>query len=262
MNSDIDTLAPSADDDFALADHLPILCWVAYADGYIFRYNKRWYDYTGTTPESQEGWGWESFHDPRYLPLVLERWKHALSTGTMFEMTFPLKGADGLYSPIFDARCSEARRARQDLSLVRYERRYLRTDRCRRSTARRRGAIPLIRYGHAEPCLDLGGRMDLWTGSTRRFTNTRARQRESWTGMAGRVSFMPTIYRTPQIAGRLRSPAANSTKQNSDCGATMESTAGSSPARRRSKRGRRGRALDRHEYRHRRQEAHRTGVER
>ena len=42
-----------------LADNIPALCWMARADGWIYWYNRHWYEYTGTTPESQEGWGWE-----------------------------------------------------------------------------------------------------------------------------------------------------------------------------------------------------------
>ncbi|MBV9558341.1 MAG: PAS domain-containing protein, partial [Pseudolabrys sp.] len=40
----------------SLADSIPTLCWMAEADGYIFWYNNRWYDYTGTSPEDMEGW--------------------------------------------------------------------------------------------------------------------------------------------------------------------------------------------------------------
>src|SRR3954462_2675897 len=84
---------------YALADNIPTLCWIAYANGQIFWYNRRWYEYTGTSPESQEGWGWEAVHDPEQLPGVVARWKHSLATGEPFEMTFPLKGADGVFRP-------------------------------------------------------------------------------------------------------------------------------------------------------------------
>jgi PAS domain S-box-containing protein len=82
-----------------LADNMPALCWMANADGWIFWYNRRWYEYTGTTPETQEGWGWESVHDPEILPAVMERWKASIATGQPFEMVFPLKGADGVFHP-------------------------------------------------------------------------------------------------------------------------------------------------------------------
>ena len=58
-----------------LANAIPQLCWMANADGGIFWYNQRWYDYTGATPQQMEGWGWQSVHDPLVLPQVLERWK-------------------------------------------------------------------------------------------------------------------------------------------------------------------------------------------
>ncbi|HZI20839.1 MAG TPA: PAS domain S-box protein [Pyrinomonadaceae bacterium] len=80
-----------------LANAIPQLAWMAHADGHIFWYNRRWYEYTGTTPEQMEGWGWQSVHDPEMLPRVVKRWKVSLETGEPFEMEFPLKGADGLF---------------------------------------------------------------------------------------------------------------------------------------------------------------------
>jgi PAS domain-containing protein len=66
----------------ALADNIPTLCWMAYADGHIYWYNRRWYEYTGANPESQMGWGWESLHDPDVLPKVAERWKRSIATAS------------------------------------------------------------------------------------------------------------------------------------------------------------------------------------
>ncbi|MGC2185645.1 MAG: PAS domain S-box protein [Terriglobales bacterium] len=80
-----------------LADSIPEPCWVAHSDGHIFWYNQRWYEYTGTTPEQMEGWGWQSVHDPQILPSVLERWRASLENGQPFEMEFPLRGADGVF---------------------------------------------------------------------------------------------------------------------------------------------------------------------
>jgi PAS domain S-box-containing protein len=42
-----------------LADNISQLAWMTDETGYIFWYNKRWYDYTGTTLEEMQGWGWE-----------------------------------------------------------------------------------------------------------------------------------------------------------------------------------------------------------
>jgi PAS domain S-box-containing protein len=67
------------------------------AEGNLFWYNHRWYDFTGTTPEQMMGWGWQSVHDPETLPGVIEKWKSSIASGKVFEMIFPLRGADGAY---------------------------------------------------------------------------------------------------------------------------------------------------------------------
>jgi PAS domain S-box-containing protein len=82
-----------------MANSIPHLAWIARADGAITWYNQRWYDYTGTTPEQMEGWGWQSIHDPTVLPEVMERWKTAIATGEPFDMEFPLLGADKIFRP-------------------------------------------------------------------------------------------------------------------------------------------------------------------
>jgi len=92
-----DKLRSSEEELRALADSIPQLAWMANPDGDIFWYNRRWYEYTGTTLEQMQGWGWKEVHDPKVLPLVLERWAGSVRTGTSFEMEFPLRGADGVY---------------------------------------------------------------------------------------------------------------------------------------------------------------------
>jgi PAS domain S-box-containing protein len=83
----------------ALADNIDQLAWMAHADGSIYWYNRRWYEYTGTTPDQMEGWGWQSVHDPEVLPAVMERWQRSLESGQSFDMEFPLRGADGTFRP-------------------------------------------------------------------------------------------------------------------------------------------------------------------
>lgn len=91
--------ADPADELCRVAENIPTLCWIAYSDGSIFWYNKRWHDYCGTTPAEMDGWGWQSVHDPKQLPRVLEGWTAAIASGEPFEMTFPLRGADGVFRP-------------------------------------------------------------------------------------------------------------------------------------------------------------------
>ncbi|GAC1428450.1 MAG: hypothetical protein NVSMB7_05300 [Chitinophagaceae bacterium] len=80
-----------------MADNIPNLAWMANADGWIFWYNKKWYEYSGTSPEQMKGWGWESVHNPNELPRVLDKWQSSIVTGQPFEMVFPLKGANGKF---------------------------------------------------------------------------------------------------------------------------------------------------------------------
>lgn len=82
-----------------LANTIPQLAWIARADGYIYWYNERWFDYSGTTPAEMEGWGWTALHDLATLPEVMKRWTRAINLGESFEMTFPLRGADGKFRP-------------------------------------------------------------------------------------------------------------------------------------------------------------------
>jgi PAS domain S-box-containing protein len=82
-----------------LADHIPNLCWMAHADGSIYWYNKRWYDYTGTSQQQIIEKGWQSVHDPTDLPIILEKWEKSLKSGQPFEMVFSIKGADGTFRP-------------------------------------------------------------------------------------------------------------------------------------------------------------------
>ncbi len=90
-----EALERAADEFRTLANGLPTLCWMAEPDGTIFWYNQRWYAFTGATPEQMAGWGWQSVHDPEQLPKVLEVWRACIAGATPFEMTFPLRGADG-----------------------------------------------------------------------------------------------------------------------------------------------------------------------
>ena len=78
-----------------LADSIPQLAWMADAEGSIFWYNRRWYDYTGTTFEEMRGWGWQKVHHPAELGRVVERLKQSIESGEPWEDTFPLRSKDG-----------------------------------------------------------------------------------------------------------------------------------------------------------------------
>src|SRR5215213_67831 len=90
---------PASSDFRDFAENLPHLAWIADQDGWIFWYNRHWYDYTGKTPAEMEGWGWQSVHNPEMLPDVMEAWQRSIATGAPFDMTFPLRAADGTFRP-------------------------------------------------------------------------------------------------------------------------------------------------------------------
>lgn len=87
----------SKEDFHTIADNFPNLAWMAKADGYIYWYNKLWYEYTNTTLEEMLGWGWQKVHHPDHIEGVTERFKKAVEKDCLWEDTFPLKGSDGKY---------------------------------------------------------------------------------------------------------------------------------------------------------------------
>jgi PAS domain S-box-containing protein len=80
-----------------LADNISQFAWTADQAGWIYWYNKRWYDYTGTTLEEMQGWGWQKVHHPEHVERVVRRIRESFETGKAWEDTFPLRGRDGTY---------------------------------------------------------------------------------------------------------------------------------------------------------------------
>ena len=80
-----------------LANNISQLAWMADEQGSIFWYNQRWFDYSGTTLEDMEGWGWQKVHHPDHVQRVVDKIRHCFQTGEVWEDTFPLRGRDGNY---------------------------------------------------------------------------------------------------------------------------------------------------------------------
>ncbi|UNU25233.1 PAS domain-containing protein [Microcoleus vaginatus] len=81
----------------ALADNIAQLAWMTDETGWIFWYNQRWFDYTGTTLEEMQGWGWQQVHHPEHLDRVVAKFRRCIERGEAWEDTFPLRGKDGSY---------------------------------------------------------------------------------------------------------------------------------------------------------------------
>jgi PAS domain S-box-containing protein len=92
-----EALRRSEEEFRTLADNISQLAWMTDESGSIFWYNRRWYDYTGTTLETMRGWGWQAVHHPSHVERVVAHIQHCFETGKTWEDTFPLRGKDGTY---------------------------------------------------------------------------------------------------------------------------------------------------------------------
>ncbi len=93
-----------------IVDAIPQLAWMTDAEGAIQWYNRRWYDFTGMAPDQALGEGWRAIQHPEHAARVAERFRAAIESGSAWEDTFPLRGADGRYRwflsralPLFEA---------------------------------------------------------------------------------------------------------------------------------------------------------------
>ncbi|HVZ16958.1 MAG TPA: PAS domain S-box protein [Terriglobales bacterium] len=93
-----------------LANTIPQLAWMAHADGSIFWYNQRWFEYTGTSPDELNGFGWKKIIHPDHVNRVEDGLQQSWKIGQQWEETFPLRSKNGDYSwfltravPIFDS---------------------------------------------------------------------------------------------------------------------------------------------------------------
>jgi PAS domain S-box-containing protein len=81
----------------SMANSIPQLAWITDSEGSITWYNQRWYDYTGTTFEEMQGWGWQSVHHPDEVDRVVKNIKFAFDNKLVWEDTFPLRSKNGDY---------------------------------------------------------------------------------------------------------------------------------------------------------------------
>lgn len=91
----LDRLAQSELRFRLMADNISQLAWITDKSGWIFWYNKRWFDYTGTRLEEMAGWGWKAVHHPDHLDRVVEKVSACFESGADWEDTFPLRSATG-----------------------------------------------------------------------------------------------------------------------------------------------------------------------
>jgi PAS domain S-box-containing protein len=80
-----------------MAESIPQLAWMAGPDGRVFWYNRRWYDYTGTTLEAMQGRGWRTVHHPDHVERVIGEMQGRWAAGRAWEGTYLLRAASGEY---------------------------------------------------------------------------------------------------------------------------------------------------------------------
>jgi PAS domain S-box-containing protein len=86
---------PTEADFRNLADLIPQLAWIADGTGWVLWYNRRWYDYTGTTQQEMQARGWATVHHPDHLERVTAHVTRSFAAGEAWEDTFPLRRHDG-----------------------------------------------------------------------------------------------------------------------------------------------------------------------
>lgn len=82
-------------DFHTLANHIPQLAWMTQPDGYVFWYNRPWYEYTGTTPDQVRGDGWKTVMHPDHRERVKANFNVCLLSHEPWEDSFPLRSHDG-----------------------------------------------------------------------------------------------------------------------------------------------------------------------
>jgi PAS domain S-box-containing protein len=93
----LDELKASEQEFRTMANSIQNLAWIADENGWIYWYNQRWYEYTGTTLKEMEGWGWRKVHHPDHIGRIVDFVREAWLKSEPFELTFPLRRHDGEY---------------------------------------------------------------------------------------------------------------------------------------------------------------------
>ena len=80
-----------------LADTMPQMVWSTLPDGFHDYYNARWYEFTGTTPGTTDGEGWNDVFHPEDQDRAWTIWRHSLASGEPYTIEYRLRHRDGTY---------------------------------------------------------------------------------------------------------------------------------------------------------------------
>ena len=80
-----------------LIEAIPALVWVFDTSGRPVLHNRRWYDYTGKTPDDAADDRWHDILHPDDAAGAVAAWDRAKASGEPYEFEYRLRGADGAY---------------------------------------------------------------------------------------------------------------------------------------------------------------------
>ncbi|GAB4045065.1 hypothetical protein GCM10028774_66250 [Spirosoma jeollabukense] len=81
----------------SMVEALPLMAWTAKPEGALEYVNKRWYEYTGQTPQEALGSGWASTLPPDTKETVLTKWQYSLRDKVPYEVECQYRRHDGEY---------------------------------------------------------------------------------------------------------------------------------------------------------------------
>jgi PAS domain S-box-containing protein len=86
-----------------MADHAPVLIWMAGADGKLTFFNRPWLEFTGRTMQSEVGEGWNEGIHPEDFERRLALYRDHFERREPFRMEYRLRRHDGEYRWVLDS---------------------------------------------------------------------------------------------------------------------------------------------------------------
>jgi len=80
-----------------VVDTFPALAWSSAPDGSVDFVNQRWLKYTGLSPESSYGWGWQTAIHSQDFSELMARWDARLNSDNAGECEVRLRRFDGVF---------------------------------------------------------------------------------------------------------------------------------------------------------------------
>ena len=80
-----------------MAEALPQIVWITDASGVIEYYSRRWFEYSGASPDSSDPKHWRGFVHPDDFEHLISSWRNAAALGQPWQAEYRLRRVDGSY---------------------------------------------------------------------------------------------------------------------------------------------------------------------